>query len=144
MVGVEPAVVRPHDLVVTDDELEMEVLGKLQAVEDLAVPVPRPPLVHDLGFDLRDEVLRFLVDDRQQILLPFREKRVVVPDEDQQILLGRRRNPLEVGLASPRGGGCAWKGSSRRRARRRSAADARIRRSSFLTARFRRHCNESE
>ncbi len=98
MVGVQAALVRPHDLIVPHEELEVEVLGKLEAVEDLAVPVARPALVHDLGFDLGNEVLRLLVDDRQQILLPLREKRVVVPHEEQQILLGRGRNLLEIGL----------------------------------------------
>ena len=128
VVRIEAALDRTHDLIVADEEFEMEILRKFEAVEDLAVPVARPPLVHDLGLDLRNEVLRLLVNDRQQILLPLREERVVVAHEDQEVFFWRRWNLLEVGLLVRLGVGGARRKGPRGAARRRSAAGDRTRR----------------
>ena len=51
----------------------MQFLRQLERLENSFVPETRPALVHDLGFDLRDEILRLLMDDGQQILLPLRQ-----------------------------------------------------------------------
>ena len=47
--------------------------GKIEGFEDALVPEARPTFVHDLGFDLWNEVLGLIVDDGQQILFPFGE-----------------------------------------------------------------------
>src|SRR5207249_2221767 len=94
----------PHHLVVAHDELEVQLLRQLEGVQDPLVPEARPALVHDLGLDLRDEVLRLLVDDGEQVLLPLLQERVVVADEEEQVLVGRGRDALQVrlgGLLAP-------------------------------------------
>src|SRR3989454_11859668 len=68
----------PHHLVVAHDELEVQLLRQLEGVEDPLVPEARPALGHELGLDLRDEVLRLLVHDGEQIPLPLLQERVVV------------------------------------------------------------------
>ena len=71
---------------------------QLERVEDSLVPERGPSLVHDLGLDLWNEVLRFLVDDGEEVAFPVGEERVVVPDEEKDVLLGRGRGALEVDI----------------------------------------------
>jgi len=61
------------------------------------VPVARPSFVHDLGFHLGHEVLGFLVHDGEQILFPVGEERVVIANEEQQVLVGLERHFVEIG-----------------------------------------------
>src|SRR5262244_1312604 len=58
VVGVQLSRDRANDLVVADQKLEVQLLRQRERVEDALVPEARPPLVHDLRLDLRDEVLR--------------------------------------------------------------------------------------
>src|SRR3546814_17270733 len=44
------------DLLVPDQEFEMNLRRKLEAVHDLPMPVGGPAFVHDLRFDLRNEI----------------------------------------------------------------------------------------
>jgi len=98
VVGVQAAGDRADHLVVPHQELEVHLLRELDRVEDALVHERGPPFVHDLGLDLRDEVLRLLVHDREQVLLPALQEGVVVADEEQEILVGRRRRMPHVGL----------------------------------------------
>src|SRR5262245_27875322 len=98
VVGIEAAGHRPDHLVVADQELEVQRLRQVEAVEDALVPERGPALVHDLGLDLRNEVLRVLVNDGEEVALPVGEERIVVADEEEDVLLGRRRRALEVDL----------------------------------------------
>src|SRR5207237_10156993 len=66
--------------------------------EDSLVEERGPTLVHDLGLDLRDEVLRLFVDDGEEILLPLVQEWVVVADEEEDVLVGRRRYLAKVRL----------------------------------------------
>ena len=88
VIGIETAAGKwPHDLIVAHQEFEVEVLRQVEAVEDLAVPVAGPALVHNLGFDLRDEVLRLLMGDGEQIPLPLAQIGIVVADEQEEVFL---------------------------------------------------------
>ena len=63
-------------------------IGEAVAGHDLRVPVTRPALVHDLGLSLRREVVRFIADNREDIVLPGREGRVL-QQKSQHVALGR-------------------------------------------------------
>src|SRR5262249_27318215 len=88
VVRVETAGDRANHLVVADEKLKVELLGQVEAVEDALVPERGPNLVHDLGLDLRNEGLRGLVDDGEEIALPVGQERIVVADEEEDVLLG--------------------------------------------------------
>src|SRR5262249_1049558 len=92
MIRVDRAARGAQHLIVAYDELELHALRQLERVEDALMPEARPAFVHDLGFDLWDEVLCLFVDDREDISLPVAEDRVVIADEEQQILFGVQRH----------------------------------------------------
>ena len=73
------------------------IAGQLERIENALVPVGGPALVHDLRLDLRNEVLRLLVDDAEEIALPCRQVGVVLGDERQEILVRRKRHLVEIG-----------------------------------------------
>ena len=80
----EPEVIRvdsargwPKNLVVANNKLHLVALVEPEFVENLMVPITRPALVHYFGFNLRDEILRFLIDDVKKVALPFRKKWVI-------------------------------------------------------------------
>ena len=98
VVGIELAGNRPDHLVVAHDKFEVQALIEIERLQDALVPIARPALVHDLGLEHRQKVLRFLVHDREQVSFPFSEERIVVADEQQQILVGLDRHLVDVGL----------------------------------------------
>src|SRR3546814_20092752 len=80
------------DLIVPDQEFEMNLRRKLEAVHDLPMPVGGPAFVHDLRFDLRNEIPGLLVRDREDVLLPHAQARIVVADDEEQIILRLQRS----------------------------------------------------
>src|SRR5689334_7137559 len=94
MVGVDRSLGRAQHLVVAHDKLDLHSLRQAQAVENALVPEARPAFVHDFGLDLRNEILRLFVDDREEILLPVAEDRIVVADKEQQVLFGIERDAV--------------------------------------------------
>src|SRR5438046_9449140 len=98
MIGIVAARNGPDDMVDAQEKLEMQLLRQLEGFEDALVEERGPPLVHDLRLDLGDEVLSLLVDDGEEVLLPLLEERIVVADEEQQVLVGRGWDLAEVGL----------------------------------------------
>ncbi|MEA3220797.1 MAG: hypothetical protein OZX49_01912 [Immundisolibacter sp.] len=102
VIRVDAARVRAHHLRVVDHEFHLQVGRQVQAADDAVVPEAGPALVHDLGLDLRDEVLRFLVDDGQQVPLPVGEVGIVVADEQQDVLFRLQRHAPQVRLGQLR------------------------------------------
>ena len=98
VVGIDAARMRADHLIVPDQELQVDLLGQIEAVHDLVVPVAGPALVHDLGLDLGKKVLSLVVNDGQDILLPRLEMAVVVADEQQDVLFGLERHLAQIGL----------------------------------------------
>ena len=87
-----------HHLIVPDQELHVDLLGQIEAVHELVVPVAGPAFVHDLGLDLRQEVGGLLVHDGEHVPLPRLEVPVVVADEQEQVFLRLERHLAQVGL----------------------------------------------
>jgi hypothetical protein len=95
LVRVEPAAAGGHRAGVV-----VGVVDQLGRVEGLlghhgAVPVRRPPLVHDLGLGLRVEVVRLVPDDAQDVPLPPLE-RGVFDQEQEDVLLRPVREADDV------------------------------------------------
>jgi hypothetical protein len=88
--------VRADDLVVPDQELQMDLLRQIEGIHDLVVPEAGPSLVHDLGLDLRDEVARLIVHDREDVALPVGQIAPVVADEQEQVLVRLDRHPRQI------------------------------------------------
>src|SRR5262249_61375794 len=65
----------------------MKVLGQFQSFEYLFLPETRPPLVHDLGFDLRHKILCLLMHDGEKVLLPFSELAVMIANKNEQVFI---------------------------------------------------------
>src|SRR5690606_3526544 len=66
----------------------------MQAVEDLPVDETGAALVHHLGLLLRVEILGDVADDTQDLPLPGLERRTVVLDEVEDVLLRQPHRPL--------------------------------------------------
>ena len=115
---------RAHDLVVAHEELEVQLLRQVEAVEDALVPERGPALVHDLGLDLRDEVLRLLVDDGEEILLPSVRNGLWSRMKSSRSSSGDERRPAQIGLDVLRAAVDALERIGRAAARRRAAARA--------------------
>src|SRR5262249_462631 len=89
VIGIDTPGKRPHYLIMMHEKFQIEILRQVETIQYLSMPIAGPTLVHNLGFDIRDEVLRLLLSDGKQILLPFAEIRIVVTDEQKDIFLRR-------------------------------------------------------
>ena len=82
----------------SNDELKLKFLRKIEFVKDLIVPITSPPFVHDLRFNLWDEISRFAINDLDHIALPLREVGVIRCNKFQQILFRFQRMFCKVWL----------------------------------------------
>ena len=76
----------------------MEILRKVNGVQNFPVPIGGPPFIHDFSLDLGNKVLGLLVNNGENILLPFRQPRILIADEKKQVILGFKRNFVEIRL----------------------------------------------
>ena len=61
-------------------------MRRIQGFHDAFVPEAGPALIHDLGLDLRDKVLRLFMRNSQQVFLPIAEIGVVAAAENKDVL----------------------------------------------------------
>ena len=78
------------------EKLEMKILRQLQCLQYPFMPKTSPTFIHDLGFDLRNEIPGLFVHNREQILFPIGQMRIMIADKNQQIFLRVKRNFVQI------------------------------------------------
>ena len=82
MIRIQAAGVRTQHLRVAHEKFQVKTLRQIQRFENAFVPEARPTLIHDFGFHLRNEILRFIMNNGEQIFFPIREMRIVIANEE--------------------------------------------------------------